>query len=57
MGNHPNLSTSVADPGCLTRIQDPNFFYPGYNNNEKEEGERIVLTFFVNVNFTKLKII
>jgi hypothetical protein len=22
-------STSVADPGCLSRILDPNFFHPG----------------------------
>ncbi len=23
-----DISNSVADPGCLTRIPDPNFFHP-----------------------------
>jgi hypothetical protein len=27
------FASSVADPGCL-------FFYPGSNNNKKEEGEK-----------------
>jgi hypothetical protein len=25
-----NVVTSVADPGCLSRIPVPNFFHPGY---------------------------
>ncbi len=33
-------------------------FYPGSNNNIKEEGEKfVVLPFLVAINFTKLKII
>jgi hypothetical protein len=33
-GSRRNLrhvfNISVADPGCLTRISDPNLFHPGY---------------------------
>ncbi len=56
------LLNIVADPWFLSRIL---IFFPirisdpGSNNNKKEEGEKIFrcLTFFVAINFTKLKII
>jgi hypothetical protein len=42
---------SVADPGCLSRIPDP-------KTSTKERDEKISChTFFVAINFTKLKII
>jgi hypothetical protein len=27
------IESSVADPGCLSRIPDPNFFHPGFRVN------------------------
>ncbi len=27
---HPLVGGSVADPGCLSRIPDPNFYHPGF---------------------------
>jgi hypothetical protein len=30
------LFRTVADPGCLSRIPDPNFFHPGYRIGIKE---------------------
>jgi hypothetical protein len=55
---------SVADPGCLSRIQDPDFYPsrisdPGSKNSNKREGEKkiVVITFYVPTNFTKLQII
>ncbi len=30
------MHISVADPGCLSRIPDPNFFYPGSRICTKE---------------------
>jgi hypothetical protein len=56
---------SVADPGCLSRIPDPDF-YPslipdsGSKNSNKREGgggNFVVIPFFVATNFTKLEII
>ncbi len=32
----PSDSTSVADPGCLSQIPDPNFFHPGSRISIKE---------------------
>ncbi len=44
--------TSVADPGCLSRISGP-------KTATKERGEKksVVIPFYVTANFTKLKII
>jgi hypothetical protein len=53
---------SVADPGCLTRIPDPDFSHPrsrianlGYRNT-KEEGKKnnlVVLHFFKAIHYTR----
>jgi hypothetical protein len=55
---------SVADPGCLSRIPDPDFYPsripdPGSKNSNKERGEKKfdVIPFYVATNFTKLYII
>jgi hypothetical protein len=59
------LPTSVADPGCLSRIPDPDFYpsripnpgsrIPDLKTGTKESGEKkIALPFFVATNFTKL---
>jgi hypothetical protein len=59
---------SVADPVCLSRIPDPDFYPsripdPGYRIPDpktatKERGEKkLVVPFYVATNFTKLKII
>jgi hypothetical protein len=53
---------SVADPECLSRIPDPNF-YPSRISDPKtaikERGRKklVVIPFFVAINFTKFKII
>jgi hypothetical protein len=54
--------SSVADPGCLSRIPDPDFYpsrIPDPKTSTKERGERkfVVITFYVATNFTKLQII
>jgi hypothetical protein len=59
--------TSVADPGCLSRIPDPDFYpsrvpdlgsrIPDPKTAPKERGEKFVITFYVATNFTKLHII
>jgi hypothetical protein len=56
------LKTSVADPGCLSRIPDPDFYpfrIPDPKTATRERGEKkfVVKRFFVATNFTKLKII
>ena len=62
------LSCSVADPGCLSRIPDPDFYpsripdpgsrIPDPKTETKERGEKkFVIPFYVATNFTKLKII
>jgi hypothetical protein len=63
------LSTSVADPGCLSLIPDPDFYpsripdlgsrIPDPKTATKERGEKkfVVITFYVATNFTKLHII
>jgi hypothetical protein len=61
-----STESSVADPGCLSWIPDPDF-YPfripdlgsRSKNSNKREGENnsVVKPFFVATNFTKLKII
>jgi hypothetical protein len=60
---------SVADPGCLSRIPDPDFYpsripdpgsrIPDPKTGRKERGEKkfFVQHFFVSTNFTKCKII
>jgi hypothetical protein len=53
---------SVADPGCLSWIPDPDFYpfrIPDPKTATKERGEKKLVDkpFFVATNFTKLKII
>jgi hypothetical protein len=60
---------SVADPGCLSLIPDPDFYpsripdlgsrIPDPKTARKERGEKkfVVITFYVATNFTKLQII
>jgi hypothetical protein len=57
---------SVADPGCLSRIPDPDFYpslipdpgsrIPDPKTATKEGGEKklVVIPFYVATNFTKL---
>jgi hypothetical protein len=52
----------VADPGCLSRIPDPDFYpsrIPDPKTATKERGGKkfVVITFYVATNFTKLQII
>jgi hypothetical protein len=55
-----NIVTSVADSGCLSRIQDPYFYpspNPGSNNSTKRWGGgrgNFFVTFFVATNILKL---
>jgi hypothetical protein len=54
-----SVSNSVADPGCLSRIPDPDFYpsrIPDPTTAPKEEGEFFVfvLLFFVASNITKM---
>jgi hypothetical protein len=58
------LLISVADPGCLSRIPDPDFYPsripdPKTKTKTKERGGKkfVVITFYVATNFTKLQII
>jgi hypothetical protein len=53
--------SSVADPGCLSRIPDPDFYPsrisdPGSKNSNKRQGWKnfFVKPYFVATNFTKL---
>jgi hypothetical protein len=52
---------SVADPGCLSRILDPDFYpfrIPDPKTARKERGKKINFKpFFVATNLTKFKII
>jgi hypothetical protein len=53
------LLHSVADPGCLSRIPDPDFYpsrIPDPKTATKERGEKKldVIPFYVATNFTKL---
>jgi hypothetical protein len=53
---------SIADPGCLSRIPDPDFYpsrIPDPKTATKRRGEKklVVIPFFVATNFTKLNII
>jgi hypothetical protein len=50
---------SVADPGCLSRIPDPDFYpsrIPDPKTATKERGEKklVIIPFYVATNFTKL---
>jgi hypothetical protein len=51
---------SVADPGCLSWIPDPDLYpsrIPDPKTSTKERGEKkLVITFYVATNFTKLDI-
>jgi hypothetical protein len=59
----------VADPGCLSRIPDPDFYTsriqdlgsriqnPKTATKERGEKKFVVIPFFVATNFTKLQII
>jgi hypothetical protein len=56
------IKFSVADPGCLSRIPDPDFYpsrIPDPKTATKERGEKKfdVIPFYVATNFTKLYII
>ncbi len=58
------MPASVADPGCLSRIPDPDFYPsripdPGSKNSNKRQGWKFFFfePFFVATNFTKLNII
>jgi hypothetical protein len=59
-GNYYILCTnsSVADPGCLSRILiffPSRISYPGNNNKKEEKAKKLgVFPFFVALNFTKL---
>jgi hypothetical protein len=58
----PLLWLSVADPGCLSQIPDPDFYpsrIPDPKTATKERGEKkfVVIYFFIATNFTKCKII
>jgi hypothetical protein len=60
------MCTSVADPGCLSRIPDPDF-YPSripdvgsqIQKQQQKRGvkKKFVIPFFVATNFAKLNII
>ncbi len=51
-----SFSTSVADPGCLSRIPDPDF-YPSQirskNSNERQGWKKNLCLFLGAINFTK----
>jgi hypothetical protein len=65
------IELSVADPGCLSQIPDPDFYpsrsripdpgsrIPDLKTATKERGEKkfVYHTFFVVTNFTKLNLI
>jgi hypothetical protein len=63
------FSSSVADPGCLSRIPDPDFYPsripdpgsripdPKTATKERDEKKFDVIPFYVATNFTKLYII
>jgi hypothetical protein len=60
------FETSVAEPGCLSRIPDPDFYptrIPDLRSQiqtaikERSEKKLVFIPFFVALNFTKLKII
>jgi hypothetical protein len=56
------IASSVADPGCLSRIPDPDFYpsrIPDPKTATKDRGDKnfLVKPFFVAKNFTKLNII
>ncbi len=58
----PLVIISVADPGCLSRIPDPDFYpsrIPDPKTGTKERGEKkfYVISFYVATNFTNLNII
>jgi hypothetical protein len=51
--------SSVADPGCLSRIPDPDFYpsrIPDPKTSTKERGEKkiVVITFYVATKFHKI---
>jgi hypothetical protein len=56
------LYYSVADPGCLSRIPDPDF-YPsrisdlGSRIQKQQQKRGVKINFYVATNFTKLQII
>jgi hypothetical protein len=63
---HTVIKSSVADPGCLSQIADPDFYpsrIPGLGPQiQKQQQKRrgkifCCLTFFVATNITKLKLI
>jgi hypothetical protein len=63
----PTVTTSVADPGCLSRIPDPDFYpsripdlgspIPKQQQKRVVKKKLVVIAFFVSTNFTKFIII
>ncbi len=54
------IPTSVADPGCLSRIPDPDFYPSRIQKQQQKRGVKkkfVVITFYVATNLTKLQII
>jgi hypothetical protein len=63
------MNSSVADPGCLSRITDPEFYPsripdpgsripdPKIATKERSDKKLVVIPFYVATNFTKLNII
>jgi hypothetical protein len=59
------VATSVADPGCLSRIPDPDFYpfrikdlgsrIPDPKSATKERGKNICYTFFCSHKFHKIE--
>ncbi len=62
LGRLSSVTSSVEDPGCLSRIADPDFYPsripdPKTATKERDEKKIFVIPFYVATNFTKLKII
>ncbi len=51
------LGNSNADPGCLSRIPDPDFYPSRIPDPKIATKKLVVIPFFVAINFTKLYII
>jgi hypothetical protein len=55
--HYGNIQISVADPGCLSWILDPDFLHSGSRIQQvQKEGKKLSLPFVVAINFTNLKI-
>jgi hypothetical protein len=56
---HFTVLAVLRDPGCLSRIPDPDFYPSRIQKQQQKRGVKKISchTFFVALNFTKLKII